>query len=93
MEEVRAQAERMVQRTEIVRQANQVAQRILDDANEEARRCATRPRRHLQPSWPDGDRAGPPDPHRAGRPLPPRRPPGRGRRLRLEAAATSEEGR
>jgi hypothetical protein len=38
MEEVRAQAERMVQRTEIVRQANQVAQRILDDANEEARR-------------------------------------------------------
>jgi len=37
MEEVRAQAERMVQRTEIVRQANSVAQRILDDANEEAR--------------------------------------------------------
>ncbi len=32
------QAERMVQRTEIVRQANHVAQRILDDANEEARR-------------------------------------------------------
>jgi hypothetical protein len=28
----------MVQRTEIVRQANHVAQRILDDANEEARR-------------------------------------------------------
>jgi hypothetical protein len=27
----------MVQRTEIVRQANAVAQRILDDANEEAR--------------------------------------------------------
>jgi cell division septum initiation protein DivIVA len=27
----------MVQRTEIVRQANSVAQRILDDANEEAR--------------------------------------------------------
>ena len=38
MDDVRAQAERMVQRTEIVRQANQVAQRILDDANEEARR-------------------------------------------------------
>ena len=38
MEEVRVQAERMVSRTEIVRQANQVAQRILDDANEEARR-------------------------------------------------------
>ena len=38
LEEVRAQAERMVQRTEIVRQANQVAQRILDDAREEARR-------------------------------------------------------
>jgi cell division septum initiation protein DivIVA len=38
LEEVRAQAERMVQRTEIVRQANHVAQRILDDAREEARR-------------------------------------------------------
>ena len=38
MEDVRVQAERMVARTEIVRQANQVAQRILDDANEEARR-------------------------------------------------------
>jgi len=38
LEDVRAQAERMVQRTEIVRQANQVAQRILDDAREEARR-------------------------------------------------------
>jgi hypothetical protein len=37
MEDVRAQAERMVQRTEIVRQANSVAQRILDDANDEAR--------------------------------------------------------
>ena len=37
MSDVRAQAERMVQRTEIVRQANAVAQRILDDANEEAR--------------------------------------------------------
>ena len=37
MNEVRAQAEHMVQRTEIVRQANSVAQRILDDANEEAR--------------------------------------------------------
>ena len=35
---MRVQAERMVQRTEIVRQANHVAQRILDDANEEARR-------------------------------------------------------
>ena len=39
MEEVRAQAERAgALRTEVVRQANQVAQRILDDANEEARR-------------------------------------------------------
>jgi hypothetical protein len=38
MEEVKVQAERMVSRTELVRQANQVAQRILDDANEEARR-------------------------------------------------------
>jgi hypothetical protein len=38
MEEVRVQAERMVSRAEVVRQANQVAQRILDDANEEARR-------------------------------------------------------
>jgi vacuolar-type H+-ATPase subunit H len=38
LEEVRVQAERMVQRTEIVRQANHLAQRILDDANEEARR-------------------------------------------------------
>ena len=38
LEEVRVQAERMVQRTDIVRQANHVAQRILDDANEEARR-------------------------------------------------------
>ena len=38
MEEVRVQAERMVSRTEVVRQANQVAQRILDDANEEGRR-------------------------------------------------------
>ncbi len=37
VEEVKAQAERMVSRTEIVRQANQVAQRILDQANEEAR--------------------------------------------------------
>jgi cell division septum initiation protein DivIVA len=37
LEEVKVQAERMVQRTEIVRQANAVAQRILDDANEEAR--------------------------------------------------------
>jgi hypothetical protein len=38
MEDVRAQAERMVSRSEVVRQAHQVAQRILDDANEEARR-------------------------------------------------------
>jgi predicted transcriptional regulator len=38
MEDVRTQAERMVSRTEIVRQANQVAQRILDAANDEARR-------------------------------------------------------
>lgn len=38
MEEVKVQAERMVSRAEIVRQANQVAQRILDDANAEARR-------------------------------------------------------
>ena len=37
MADVRAQAEHMVQRTEIVRQANSVAQRILDDANDEAR--------------------------------------------------------
>ena len=38
MEEARVHTERMVQRTEVVRQANHVAQRILDDANEEARR-------------------------------------------------------
>lgn len=38
MEEVRARAEHMVSRTEIIRQANQVAQRILDEANEDARR-------------------------------------------------------
>ncbi len=38
MEEARVQAERMVQRTEVVRQANHVSQRILDDANDEARR-------------------------------------------------------
>jgi F0F1-type ATP synthase membrane subunit b/b' len=38
VEEARVQTERMVQRTEVVRQANHVAQRILDDANEEARR-------------------------------------------------------
>jgi hypothetical protein len=38
MEEARIHAERMVQRTEVVRQANHVSQRILDDANEEARR-------------------------------------------------------
>jgi hypothetical protein len=37
IEEARVQTERMVQRTEVVRQANHVAQRILDDANEEAR--------------------------------------------------------
>jgi hypothetical protein len=38
IENVRVQAERMVSRSEVVRQANSVAQRILDDANEEARR-------------------------------------------------------
>ncbi len=38
MADVRAQAEHMVSRSEMVRQANLVAQRILDDANEEARR-------------------------------------------------------
>jgi dsDNA-specific endonuclease/ATPase MutS2 len=38
MEEVRAQAAHMVSRTEVVRQANQMAQKILADANEEARR-------------------------------------------------------
>jgi hypothetical protein len=38
MADVRAQAEHMVSRSEVVRQANLVAQRILDDANEEARR-------------------------------------------------------
>jgi vacuolar-type H+-ATPase subunit H len=38
MEEARVHTERMVQRTEVVRQANHVSQRILDDANEEARR-------------------------------------------------------
>ena len=38
MEEARVQTERMVQRTEVVRLANHVAQRILDDANEESRR-------------------------------------------------------
>lgn len=38
MEEVRARAEHMVSRTEVVRQANQAAQRILDDAREESRR-------------------------------------------------------
>lgn len=38
MEEARVQTERMVQRTEVVRQANHVSQRILDDANEDARR-------------------------------------------------------
>jgi F0F1-type ATP synthase membrane subunit b/b' len=37
-EEARVQTERMVQRTEVVRQANHVAQRILNDANENARR-------------------------------------------------------
>lgn len=36
--DVRARAEHMVSRSEVVRQANLVAQRILDDANEEARR-------------------------------------------------------
>jgi hypothetical protein len=38
MEDVRARAEHMVSRAEVVRQANLVAQRILDDANDEARR-------------------------------------------------------
>ena len=38
MADVRAQAERMVSRSEVVRQATMVAQKILDDANEEARR-------------------------------------------------------
>ncbi len=38
MEDVRARAEHMVSRAEVARQANLVAQRILDDANEEARR-------------------------------------------------------
>lgn len=38
LEDVRAQAEHIVSRSEVVRQANLVAQRILDDANDEARR-------------------------------------------------------
>ena len=38
MADVRAQAEHMVSRSEVVRQANMVAQSILDDANDEARR-------------------------------------------------------
>ena len=38
LEEVRARAEHMVSRTEVVRRAHQTAQRILDDAREEARR-------------------------------------------------------
>ena len=38
LEDVRAQAERMVSRTEVVRQANHTAQRIVDEASEEARR-------------------------------------------------------
>jgi F0F1-type ATP synthase membrane subunit b/b' len=38
MADVRAQAEHMVSRSEVVRQANAVAQSILDDANDEARR-------------------------------------------------------
>ena len=38
LEDFRVQGERLVQRTEVVRQANHVAQRILNDANEEARR-------------------------------------------------------
>ena len=69
MDEVRAQAEHMVQRTEIVRQANAVAQRILDDANEEARAL-----RHQAEDFVDhqagrhGDRARPAHPHRPGRP-------------------------
>src|ERR1039458_7461438 len=42
MDEVRAQAERMVARTDIVRQANRAAQRKLRDADEEGRRLAWR---------------------------------------------------
>jgi len=38
MEQVRTRAEHMVARTEIIRQANEVAQRIVDEANEDARR-------------------------------------------------------
>lgn len=38
LEEVRARAEHMISRTEVVRQAHQTAQRIVDDAREEARR-------------------------------------------------------
>jgi hypothetical protein len=38
MDEVRVQAERMVSRTEVVRQAKATAQRIVADANEEGRR-------------------------------------------------------
>ena len=38
MDEVRAQAERMVSRTEVVRQARIEAQRVIDAADDEARR-------------------------------------------------------
>jgi vacuolar-type H+-ATPase subunit H len=38
MEDVKAQAERMVSRTELVRQAKLTAQKIVDDADEQARR-------------------------------------------------------
>jgi len=38
MDEVKAQAERMVSRTELVRQAKLTAQKIVDDADEQARR-------------------------------------------------------
>ena len=50
LDDVRAQAERMVQRTEIVRQANHVAQRILDDADEEAAATPPRVRGLLRPA-------------------------------------------
>ncbi len=53
LDDVRAQAERMVQRTEIVRQANQVAQRILDDATRSRAGSAPRGRGLLRPeAWP-----------------------------------------
>ncbi len=51
--EVRAQAEHMVSRSEVVRRANVVAERILEDANEEARR-----RRHEVDDYCDQKLAG-----------------------------------